>query len=104
MLRMLREYPRFSSTNFFPQLCRRGIFLFSRFPCRGGSSISPQKLPPVRSDAAEIFFAALLRRFNHPKELKQKREGTPERVFLPSKRLLQTQVFKRRKAPEQEPF
>ena len=72
MLRMLREYPRFFSTNFFPQLCRRGIFLFSRFPCRGGSSISPQKLPPVRSDAAEIFFAALLRRFNHPKELKQK--------------------------------
>ena len=72
------------------RLCRRGIFLFSRFPCCGRFSISPQKLPPVRPTAAEIFFAALFRRLSHPKELKQKREGTPKRRFLPSTCLLQS--------------
>ena len=93
MLRMSREAPRFFSTNFLPRLCRRGIFLFSRVPCRGGSSISPQKLLPVRPVAEEIFFAALFRRLIRPWELKQKKEGNPERIFLPSKRILQAQAL-----------
>ena len=33
--------------------------------------------------------AALFRRLSHPKKLKQKRKGNPERIFLPSKHILQ---------------
>ena len=39
------------------------------------------------------FFAALFRRLSHPKKLKQKREGKPERIFLPSKTILQAQAL-----------
>ncbi len=52
MLRMSREDPRFFSTNFLPRLCRRGIFLFSRFPCRGAPRSVPKNFfpsgPPLR--------------------------------------------------------
>ena len=74
---------------------------------RPGSEISRQPaLPrPVRRPAAAIiFFAALFLRLSHPKKLKQKREGKPG-ADLPSLKTHSASAgFKRRKAPEQEPF
>ena len=65
-----------------------------------------EKFLPVRADAAEIFFAALLRRLSHPKELKQKgkepRSGSsfPQDTFckrrsLNDERLLNRSLSKR---------
>ena len=68
-------------------------FPFQSLPVRRGILDQPLKHSSGRPAAKEIFFAALFRRLSHPKKLKQKREGKPERIFLPSKTILQAQAL-----------
>ena len=90
MLRMLREALGISLKSSANRPCRclpPRYFPFQSLPVLRGFLDLPLKHSSGRPAAKKIFFAALFRRLSHPKELKQKREGNPERIFLPSKRI-----------------